>query len=65
MLTRPWTCRIGLHDYLRQESEKFTEPKRGPFDTRDDEARTFVRTMEICAQCGKKREYTWDDYPGL
>jgi hypothetical protein len=57
-MSAPWTCRLGLHDFIQCGIEEIKHEKRGPFDPRSDEARTFRIDMEICARCGKKREWT-------
>lgn len=52
-----------FHDYICCGREEVIYPKRGPFDPRSEEARTYSVEMEVCAKCGKKREYTYPDLP--
>lgn len=53
-----------FHDWIQCGREEIIWDKRGPFDPRSDEQRTYNREMEVCAKCGKKREYVYPD-PGI
>lgn len=53
----PW---YKFHDWIYYGEETITYPKRGPFDPRDEEARTHTIDVQICAQCGVKTELVFD-----
>lgn len=54
---KPFLCRTGLwHSWLFTGHEDILYPKAGPYDPRTDEQRTYRRDMQVCVNCGEKRE---------
>ena len=59
---KPFLCRIGLHVYMFKEDRDVVEPKRGPFDPRSEEGRTYKESFDVCVCCGAERITTKPGY---
>lgn len=54
---KPFFCKIGFHIYISAGIRDVITPKVGPYDPRSDAQRTTKSLVDVCAQCGKTRQF--------